>query len=95
MPLICSPWRDEERLFPHDAYLSVSDEYEMYAALSLVLQDDATRYELVATGLRAIEARHTCAHRVRQLLGIVEELAGERTANAERHADRELERVAS
>jgi spore maturation protein CgeB len=95
VPLICSPWRDEEGLFPHGAYVSVSDEYEMYAALCLVLQDDDTRNWLVQTGLDAIQARHTCAHRVRQLLGIVETLAGQRATAANRDADLALERVAS
>jgi spore maturation protein CgeB len=95
IPLVCSPWRDEEGLFPRGAYLSVSDEYEMYAALSLVLQDGATRDALVDTGLRAIAARHTCAHRVRQLLGIVEQLAAQPAAAATHTADKALERAAS
>jgi spore maturation protein CgeB len=95
IPLVCSPWRDEEGLFPQGAYLSVNDEHEMYAAFSRVLQDDATRDELVQTGLRAIAARHTCAHRIRQLLGIVEELTGAPAARAVQAADLALEGAAS
>lgn len=80
IPLICAPWRDEERLFPQGAYLTASDEFEMYAAIALVLQDAETRRELVETGLRAITARHTCAHRASQLLAILDELHGYRPA---------------
>jgi spore maturation protein CgeB len=76
IPLITSLWYDEERLFPEGAYLSVSSRSEMSDALSRVLRDKDLAQDLVATGLRAIQARHTCTHRVRQLLSIVEELGG-------------------
>jgi spore maturation protein CgeB len=42
--------------------------------LRAVLDDAALRRELIATGLRAIEARHTCRHRVDELLGIHAEI---------------------
>jgi spore maturation protein CgeB len=76
IPLISSPWRDEERLFPEGAYIGVATRSEMCDALSRVLRDKDLAQDLIATGLRAIRARHTCAHRVRQLLSIVEELGG-------------------
>ena len=76
IPLISSPWRDEERLFPEGAYVRVSTCSEMSDALSRVLQDKDLAQDLIATGLRAIRTHHTCAHRVRQLFSIVEELGG-------------------
>jgi spore maturation protein CgeB len=95
IPLICSPWRDAENLFPQGAYLNASDEFEMYAALSLILQDDAVRSELVETGLRAIKARHTCAHRVRELLAIVDEIRGKPAAPIACNSDRAVEQAVS
>jgi len=76
IPLISSPWHDEERLFPEGAYLSVATRSEMFDALSRVLQDKDLAQDLIVTGLRTIRTHHTCAHRVRQLLSIVEELGG-------------------
>jgi spore maturation protein CgeB len=74
IPLICSPWWDDEGLFPPGAYLIASDEKEMTAALRHVLSDAALAQHLTETGLRAIAERHTCAHRVQQLLGLVRKL---------------------
>lgn len=74
IPLVSAPWRDEEGLFPAGAYLSARSEDEMTAALSLVLHDPDIAQHLSDTGLRAIRERHTCAHRVRELLGIVQTL---------------------
>jgi spore maturation protein CgeB len=76
IPLISSPWRDEEHLFPEGAYLSVATRSEMFDALSRVLRDKDLAQDLIVTGLRTIRTHHTCAHRVRQLLSIVEELGG-------------------
>jgi len=76
IPLISSPWRDEERLFPEGAFIGVATRSEMSDALSRVLRDKDLAQDLIAKGLRAIRARHTCEHRVRQLLSIVEELGG-------------------
>jgi spore maturation protein CgeB len=74
IPLVSSPWSDDEGLFPAGAYLSARDEDEMSAALRLVLHDRELAQDLIDTGLRAIQERHTCAHRVRELLAIVETL---------------------
>jgi spore maturation protein CgeB len=71
IPLICSPWRDVEGLFSEGCYLTAHSEDEMTTALDLVLQDRALADSLTAQGLRAIRERHTCEHRVRELLDIV------------------------
>jgi spore maturation protein CgeB len=74
IPLISAPWRDEEKLFPAGCYLKACDTASMAAAMSLIMRDRYLAEELRSNGLAAIEARHSCAHRVTQLLDIVEGL---------------------
>jgi spore maturation protein CgeB len=71
IPLVSAPWRDTEGLFPAGAYLSVKNSDEMAGALSLVLHDRAFAAEMADIGLQAIQSRHTCRHRVEELLAIV------------------------
>ena len=75
VPLICSPWSDTEGLFTAgEDYLLARDGEEMEQHLNLVLTDRALSDGLVANGLKTIQTRHTCAHRVDQLLEIYEGL---------------------
>ncbi|MDO9712341.1 CgeB family protein [Paracraurococcus lichenis] len=75
IPLLCSPWRDAEGLFrPGQDYLVARDGAEMTRYLRAVQEDAGLRASLVAYGLESIRARHTCAHRVEELLGIVARL---------------------
>lgn len=76
IPLVCSPWSDEEQLFPADCYLMANDENGMTRALSTVLSDHDLAWRLAESGLNVIRARHTCAHRVLALLSIVASLKG-------------------
>jgi spore maturation protein CgeB len=77
IPLVCSPWNDEEKLFrPGEDYLVVRDGREMTAELRRLLCDSKARHQLVENGLKTIRERHTCAHRARELLAICEEIAG-------------------
>jgi spore maturation protein CgeB len=77
IPLICSPWDDVEGLFtPGKDYLVARDGREMRRLLSGLLADEAWRRELAAHGLRTILARHTCEHRVDELLAVYDELEG-------------------
>jgi spore maturation protein CgeB len=71
IPLICSPWSDEERLFPAGCYLQANNTEEMAAALQRVLEDRDLAGEMVAKGREAIRRSHSCRHRVEQLLAIV------------------------
>jgi spore maturation protein CgeB len=48
---------------------------EMKRQLQAVLHDTDLARELSEHGLRTVLARHTCAHRVDELLGIYAELA--------------------
>lgn len=74
IPLICSPWQDCEELFPVDAYLTASDSDAMERAMTCVLQDRDRAAEVTRVGLRAVQSRHTCAHRVGELMNILQAL---------------------
>ncbi len=75
IPLICSPWDDSEGLFqPGRDFLVAHDGEEMTALLKEVLSDQTLASSLSQHGLRTILRRHTCAHRVDELLGICREL---------------------
>jgi len=76
IPLVCSPWSDEEQLFPADSYLMANNENGMTRALATVLSDHDLAWRLAESGLNAIRASHTCAHRVLALLSIVTSLKG-------------------
>ena len=75
IPLISAPWRDVERLFPQGSFLLVRGGAAMTQAIRSVLIDASLRHELITTGLRAIRERHSCAHRVDELLAIHAEIA--------------------
>ena len=75
IPLVATPWEDAEGLFrPGTDYLVARDGREMERHLRALAADPALRGELAANGLETIRARHTCAHRVDELLAIVEAL---------------------
>jgi spore maturation protein CgeB len=75
VPLLCAPWSDDEKLFhPGEDYLVVKDSKHMKVELENLLRDPAARRQMAACGLQTIHARHTCAHRARQLVSICEEL---------------------
>ena len=71
IPLVSAPWRDPERLFAVGRdYLAARDGGEMRRQLDAVLSDAGLATRLSAHGRRTIAARHTCAHRVDELLAI-------------------------
>jgi spore maturation protein CgeB len=75
VPLICSPWDDTEGLFrPGTDFLLARSGEEMTQLLRLVLSDRALARDLATKGLETIRARHTCRHRVLELLQICREL---------------------
>jgi spore maturation protein CgeB len=75
IPLVCSPWADVENLFhPGEDYIVVRDGREMTAQIEHLLADDRARARIGESALATIRARHTCDHRVDQLLDIFEEL---------------------
>jgi spore maturation protein CgeB len=74
IPLISAPWDDVEGLFPAGSYLPVTDGEEMQKAMSLIMNDADFADDLVRNGLRAIRTRHTCGHRVAELMSIIDRL---------------------
>lgn len=72
IPLVCAPWDDAEGLFrPGNDFLTARSETEMAAHLRTLSHDPQMAAELAARGLATIRQRHTCAHRVSELLDVV------------------------
>ena len=75
IPLVSAPWNDCESLFRAGTdHLVASDGQQMERHLSTLLADGEAREALAAAGLETIRARHTCRHRVEELLAIVDGL---------------------
>jgi spore maturation protein CgeB len=74
IPLVSAPWDDVEGLFGPDDMLFATDGEQMTRYLCAVLADRDLAQTLAQNGLATIRARHTCGHRVDQLLGICAEL---------------------
>jgi spore maturation protein CgeB len=71
IPLVCAPWEDEEGLFRTGRdYLVARDGEEMQRCLRDILSDPALAASLAQSGLETVRKRHTCAHRVDELLEI-------------------------
>ena len=76
IPLVSAPWRDDEGLFTAgEDFLVARDGAEMKRQLRAVLGDPALASALAEHGRKTILARHTCAHRVDELLAILSELS--------------------
>jgi spore maturation protein CgeB len=72
IPLVSAPWDDAEHLFtPGADYLVARNGREMRSHLRAVLHDRSLARLLAENGLRTIHERHTCAHRVDELMEIV------------------------
>jgi spore maturation protein CgeB len=78
IPLVSAPWEDCEGLFrPGQDYLVARDGAEMEEAMRAIVEQPELGERLRASGLETIRGRHTCAHRVDELLAIEAELRGE------------------
>jgi spore maturation protein CgeB len=76
IPLVSGPWIDSEHLFsPGFDLLLAEDGEQMAAHLARVLNDSQLSNSLKNSGLRTINSRHSCRHRVDQLLLIYKEVA--------------------
>ena len=72
IPLVSAPWTDSEGLFtPGSDFLVAQDGPKMASLLADLQHDDALRQSLAAHGRQTILDRHTCGHRVDELLTIV------------------------
>ncbi|MEW6158155.1 MAG: glycosyltransferase [Verrucomicrobiota bacterium] len=75
IPLISSPWSDAEHLFrPGKDFLMARQPAEMRKHIETVLHEPDYAAALAKNGLETIRNRHTCAHRVDELLAICQEL---------------------
>ncbi|WP_374471863.1 glycosyltransferase [Phenylobacterium sp.] len=76
IPLVSAPWSDSESLFrPGEDFLFARDGEQMERHLRDLTNDPDLRANLVRSGLETIRARHTCAHRVDELLAVHARLA--------------------
>ncbi len=79
IPLISAPWDDAENLFRGGRdFLYAQNGDEMRGHLKAVLGDPALAASLAASGCETILARHTCRHRVDELMGILREIGSAR-----------------
>jgi len=75
IPLVSALWEDAEGLFEEGRdYLRARDAGEMTRLLGEVLADAELARSLAEHGRRTILARHTCGHRVDELLAIASSL---------------------
>jgi spore maturation protein CgeB len=86
IPLISAPWQDTEHLFrPGTDFLFANTGKEMIGHIEWLLDNPDAAKKMSAKGLETIRRRHTCAHRVNELLQIVAEsaqYAAEQTSTA-------------
>ena len=102
IPLICSPWPDLEGLFiAGKDFLVARDGEQMKRHMRAILSEPDFAAEVAMHGRRTVLARHTCAHRVDELLKIVREIEADRPAPRHRkqpsrdgHGKRRSARVA-
>ncbi|HEY0033365.1 MAG TPA: glycosyltransferase [Devosia sp.] len=79
IPLLSAPWNDAEGLFrPGQDFLFARNGTEMEALLRQVLSDLALAQSLAESGLETIRARHTCRHRVDELLSVLGQIGSAR-----------------
>lgn len=71
IPLVSAPWEDFEHLFtPDEDFLFARNGAEMRRHLDALRRDPGLRAHLAEHGRVTIAARHSCAHRVDELLAI-------------------------
>jgi spore maturation protein CgeB len=84
IPLVSSTWEDSEGLFsPGEDFLIARNGREMKEYLRLLLLRPEIGQRLSENGRRTILQRHTCAHRVQELLSICDELDIPAASNGE------------
>lgn len=77
IPLVSAPWDDIENLFrPGEDFLVARDGTEMTAHLRALVNEPDRAAALAAQGLARIRERHTCAHRVDELIAILAKIDG-------------------
>lgn len=83
IPLISGPWDDSEGLFrPGQDFLMASSGAEVKTHLRALLSDEDMAREVAAHGVATITRRHTCRHRVDELMNICQQLGMRAADNA-------------
>ncbi len=81
VPLVTAPWDDCDGLFtPGSDYLVARDGAHMRELLRALLEDQGLRHAIARHGRQTVLERHTCTHRVDELLAIVATLQGRQAA---------------
>lgn len=81
IPLISAPWDDVENLFrPGRDYLVARNGAEMKQHLRTLLHEPSLARELAKSGWETIRERHTCKHRVNELMRICNVAAPRKSA---------------
>ena len=89
IPLISVWWEDREGLFTTGRdYLVARTPDDMNTHLRNLLSDRDLAQELSSHGFRTVNARHTCRHRVDELLGIVRGIGADPRGTTSQHASR-------
>lgn len=79
IPLVSAPWSDAEDLFrPGKDFLFAGNTDEMQRHVKAILHEPGLAWELARNGLETIHDRHTCRHRVRELLKFIEDVGGDK-----------------
>lgn len=75
IPLVSAPWHDREGLFRvGQDFLMAQNGKEMQRHVEEILNDRLLAQHLSASGLETIRTRHTCSHRVDELLSIYDSI---------------------
>jgi spore maturation protein CgeB len=75
IPLVCAPWEDSEHLFTAgEDYLVARDGAEMKRQMQRLRADPQLAGRLSAHGRKTILQRHTCAHRLDELIEIYQRI---------------------
>ncbi len=75
IPLISAPWNDAENLFTQGKdYVTANNKNEMKDWMEKLISGDALVKDITEHGLKTIQQKHTCSHRVDELYNICEEI---------------------
>ena len=84
LPMVSSPWSDSEGLFSPNDFGRAKNGKEMTGQLEALLASSTARRRMARSGLKTIQARHTCVHRTDELLEIFASLAPPKPAGKPR-----------
>lgn len=89
IPLITSPWVDSENLFtPGEDFLVANSGNEMKEYINEILNNTNLAHSLSQKGLSTIQKKHTCKHRVDELMEIYNELNNDVNPESIKYAKR-------